>query len=115
MYQQTHYLAIQSWDDMRNNDCQFESPNYKQQDHLQFTHLVQGSYFIEDTANKLYSLAIRSKFPWNEDVMISMYHQEINSDISSSLVTGGVSTMADAIQVAYQLEYDSKKKALCPK
>ena len=90
----------------------FIPPNYKQQAHLQFTQLVQGSYSVEEYTNKFYSLAMRSGFPWNEDVMISKYSQGLNPNISLGLAASRLYTMADAIQIAYQMEEETKKKAL---
>ena len=55
---------------------------------------------------------MRSRFPWNEDVMISMYCQGLNPNISSGWATSRLYTMADAIQIAYQMEEETKKKAL---
>ena len=55
---------------------------------------------------------MRSRFPWNEDVMISMYHQGLNPKISSSLAASRLYTMADAIQIAYQMKKEIERKAL---
>ncbi len=71
-----------------------------------------GSYSIEDYTNKFYSLAMRSGLQCNEDVMISMYCQQSNPNISLSLAASRLYTMADAIQVAHQMEEQSKNKAL---
>ena len=90
----------------------FIPPNYKQRAHLQFTQLVQGSYSVDEYTNKFYSLAMRSGFPWNEDVMISKYRQGLNPNISLGLAASRLYTMADAIQIAYQMEEETKKKAL---
>lgn len=60
----------------------FVPVNYKQRAHLQFTQLVQGSMFVEEYTEKFYNLATRSEFHWNKDVMISMYRQGLNSQIS---------------------------------
>lgn len=77
-YQQTHHVAIQSWEYMRSAMTRyFVPPNYNQRAHLQFTQL--------EYINKFYSLATRSRFPWNEDVMIAIYHQGLKPNISSSL------------------------------
>ncbi|KAI8524666.1 hypothetical protein RHMOL_Rhmol13G0165600 [Rhododendron molle] len=43
-------------------------PSYKQR--VQFTQLTQGSKSVEEYTRLFYSLVTRSKFPWNEDVMI---------------------------------------------
>ncbi|CAK7337392.1 unnamed protein product [Dovyalis caffra] len=56
------------------------------------------------------SLETRSEFPWNEDVMISMYRQGLNLQISSGLATCRLYTMADAVQVAAQIEEEAKTK-----
>ena len=55
---------------------------------------------------------MRSRFPRNEDMMISMYRQSLNPNISSGLAASRLYTMADAIQIAYQMEEETKKKAL---
>ena len=55
---------------------------------------------------------MRSGFPWNEDVMISKYRQGLNPNISLGLAASRLYTMADAIQIAYQMEEETKKKAL---
>ena len=65
----------------------FVPVNYQQHVHLQFTQLVQGSMSIEEYTAKFYSLATKSELPWNEDVMISMYRQGLNSQISCGLAT----------------------------
>jgi hypothetical protein len=54
---------------------------------------------------------MRTSFPWNEDVMISMYRQGLNPNISSGLAASRLYMMDNAIQVAYEME-KSKKKAL---
>ena len=55
---------------------------------------------------------MRSRFPWHEDVMISMYCQSLNPNISSGLAASRLYSMADAIQIAYQMEEETKKAAL---
>ena len=44
--------------------------------------------------------------------MISMYHQGLNPNIYWGLAASKLYTMADAIQVACQMEEETKKKAL---
>ena len=44
--------------------------------------------------------------------MISMYRQGLNPNISSGLAASRLYTMAYAIQIAYQMEEETKKKAL---
>ena len=73
---------------------------------------MQGSYSIEEYTNKFYGLAMRSGFPWNEDVMISTYCQGLNPNISLGLAANRLYTMADAIQIACYMEEETKKKAL---
>ena len=110
-YQQTHYIAIRSWEGMRSAMTRyFIPPNYKQRAHLQFTQLVQGSYSIEEYTNKFYGLAMRSGFPWNEDVMISTYCQGLNPNISLGLAASWLYTMVDAIQIEYQMEEEIKRR-----
>ncbi|CAK7341721.1 unnamed protein product [Dovyalis caffra] len=67
------------------------------------------SLSVNEYTNKFFSLATRSEFPWNEDVMISMHLQGLNLQISSGLATCGLYTMADAVQVAAQIEEEPKK------
>lgn len=55
---------------------------------------------------------MRSGLQCNEDVMISMYCQQSNPNISLSLAASRLYTMADANQVAHQMEEQSKNKAL---
>ena len=45
-------------------------------------------------------------------MMISMYHQGLNPNISSGLAASRLYTLANAIEVAYQMEEESKKKTL---
>ena len=47
----------------------YSVPSYKQQVHMQLT---QGS-FTNEEYTKFFSLVTRAEFPWNGDVMISMY------------------------------------------
>lgn len=44
--------------------------------------------------------------------MIFMYHQELNPNSSSGLPASRLYTMVDPIQVAYEMEDETKKKAL---
>ena len=73
---------------------------------------MRGSFSVEEYTNKFYSLAMRSRFPCNEDVMISMYRQSLNPNISSGLAASRLYSMADAIQIACYMEEETKKKAL---
>ena len=59
----------------------FVPPNYKQQAHLHFTHGVR-QLSIKENTNKFHSLAMRLGFPWNENMIISMYYQGLNPNIS---------------------------------
>ncbi|CAK7334792.1 unnamed protein product [Dovyalis caffra] len=88
----------------------FVPPNYKQQVHLQFTQLTQESLSVDEYTKKFFSLATRSEFPWNEDVMISMYRKWLNLQISSGLAACRLYTMVDADQVAAQIEEEVTKK-----
>ncbi|CAK7356334.1 unnamed protein product [Dovyalis caffra] len=60
----------------------------------------------------VFSLATRSEFPWNDDVILSMYRQGLNLQISSGLATCRFYTMADAVQVAAQIEKKLKRRLL---
>ena len=53
---------------------------------------------------------MRSGFPWNEDVMISMYRQGLNPNISLGLAASWLYTMVDAIQIEYQMEEEIKRR-----
>ena len=111
-YQQTHLAVIRTWEDMKMALTRFfVPPNYKQRVHLQFVELVQGSLTVEEYTNKFYSLAAKSDFPWNEDIMISMYRKGLNLHISSGLAASRIYTMNDAVQIAYQMEEEYKKRS----
>ncbi|KAG5516039.1 hypothetical protein RHGRI_036926 [Rhododendron griersonianum] len=72
-FQRENYVAIHVWEDMKIAMASyFVPPSYKQRAHLQFTQLTQGSKSVEEYTRLFYSLATRSEFPWNEDVMISI-------------------------------------------
>ena len=73
-YQREHCVSIHTWEDMKIAMNHYFMPtSYKQRAHLQFTQLTQGSKSMEEYIRLFYSLATRSEFPWNEDVMIFMY------------------------------------------
>ncbi|KAM5575250.1 hypothetical protein ABKV19_014275 [Rosa sericea] len=111
-YQQTHFAVTRTWEDMKMTlTLFFVPPNYKQRVHLQFVELVQGSLSVEEYTNKFLSLAAKSDFPWNEDIMISMYRKGLNPHISSGLAASRIYTMNDAVQIAYQMEEEYKKKS----
>ncbi|PRQ55245.1 putative retrotransposon gag domain-containing protein [Rosa chinensis] len=111
-YQQTHFAVTRTWEDIKMTLTRFfVPPNYKQRVHLQFVELVQGSLSVEEYTNKFLSLAAKSDFPWNEDIMISMYRKGLNPHISSGLAASRIYTMNDAVQIAYQMEEEYKKKS----
>ena len=109
-YQQTHFAVTRTWEDMKVTLTRFfVPPNYKQRVHLQFVESVQGSLSVEEYTNKFLSLAAKSDFPWNEDIMISMYRKGLNPHISSGLAASRIYTMNDVVQIAYQMEEEYKK------
>ncbi|KAI8554950.1 hypothetical protein RHMOL_Rhmol05G0135800 [Rhododendron molle] len=91
-------------------EAKLEVADFNGDNDPEFTQLTQGSKSVEEYTRLFYSLATRSEFPWNEDVMISMYRQGLNPQISCGLASSRLYNMADAVQVALQMEEEDKKK-----
>lgn len=73
-FRREHFAVVRTWEEMKSALTRyFVPPSYKQRAHVQFTQLAQGSISVEEYTRLLCSLATRSEFPWNKDVMISVY------------------------------------------